>query len=94
MIGLNDNEVDEIVDLAYEEIEKYLFKYVSKKELENIDITINLESYSDSFDIDINIDLNSDVELPETLSEDAIDAALEKVDEYIEKRNKELEKLD
>ncbi len=91
MIGLDDDEVNQVINLAYDTIEGYLFKHVNKKELNDMDITINVESHSDSFDIDINIDLDSDIKLPESLSEEAINEALAKVDEYIEKRNKQLD---
>lgn len=87
MKALTENEVDEIINLTYSTIEKYILNYVNKKEFENIDITINLDSKQDSFDIDINIDLDSDIKLPETLASDAIDIGLKAVDDYIEKRD-------
>ena len=90
MMSLNDSEVDEIVDLAYTNCEKYILKYVNKKEFENIIITINLNTTEDSFDIDIDIDLDTDMKLPEDLASNAIEASLKKVDEYIEDRNSKL----
>lgn len=90
MKPLTENEIDEIIDLAYNTSEKYILNYVNKKEFENMDITISLDTNEDSFNIDINIDLDSDVRLPEDLSQKAIDASLEEVDKYIEKRNANL----
>lgn len=90
MKPLTENEIDEIIDLAYNTSEKYILNYVNKKEFENIDITISLDTDEDSFNIDINIDLDSDVRLPEDLSQKAIDASLEEVDKYVEKRNANL----
>lgn len=90
MKPLTENEIDEIIDLAYNTSEKYILNYVNKKEFENMDITISLDTNEDRFNIDINIDLDSDVRLPEDLSQKAIDASLEEVDKYIEKRNANL----
>lgn len=90
MIPLNESEINEIIDLAYTSCEKYILKYVNKKEFENIIITINLNTTEDSFDIDIDIDLDTDMKLPEDLASNAIEASLKKVDEYVENRNSKL----
>ena len=91
MIPLTDKEVEDIIDLAYSTSEKYILKHVNKKDFEDINITINLERGEDNFDIDINIDLDSDAELPEDLAQNAIDLSLDAIDEYINKRNKNLD---
>lgn len=91
MIPLTDKEVEDIIELAYSTSEKYILKHVNKKDFENINITINLERGEDNFDIDINIDLDSDAELPEDLAQNAIDLSLDAIDEYIDKRNKNLD---
>lgn len=91
MIPLTDNEVEEIIDLAYSTSEKYILKHVNKKEFEDINITINLTCGEDSFDIDIDIDLDSDAKLPEDLAQNAIDISLSAVDEYVENRNNNLD---
>ena len=91
MIALNDNEVDEIIELAYETSERYILKHVNKKEFEDINITINLTRGDDCFDIDIDIDLDSDASLPDDLAENAIALSLEAVDKYVEERNKRLD---
>lgn len=90
MKKLNDKEVDEIIDLAYNEASNYILKNVNKKEFEDIEIKINLDAHEDSFDIDIKIELDSDVELPDNLSDDAINAAMDAVDEYVTQRKKRL----
>lgn len=87
MKPLNDSEVNEIINLAYDSCQKYILNYVNKKDFENIQITINLNTTDDSFNIDIDIDLDSDMKLPENLANSAIDVALEAVDEYVENRN-------
>lgn len=91
MIPLTDKEVEDIIELAYSTSEKYILKHVNKKDFEGINITINLERGEDNFDIDINIDLDSDAELPEDLAQNAIDLSLDAIDEYIDKRNKNLD---
>ncbi|MEE1117335.1 DUF3194 domain-containing protein [Methanosphaera sp.] len=91
MIPLTDKEVEDIIELAYSTSEKYILKHVNKKDFEDINITINLERGEDNFDIDINIDLDSDAELPEDLAQNAIDLSLDAIDEYINKRNKNLD---
>ena len=91
MIPLTDKEVEDIIELAYSTSEKYILKHVNKKDFEDINITINLERGEGNFDIDINIDLDSDAELPEDLAQNAIDLSLDAIDEYINKRNKNLD---
>lgn len=87
MKPLNDSEVNEIINLAYDSCQKYILNYVNKKDFENIQITINLNTTNDSFNIDIDIDLDSDMKLPENLANSAIDVTLKAVDEYVENRN-------
>lgn len=87
MKPLNDSEVNEIINLAYDSCQKYILNYVNKKDFENIQITINLNTTNDSFNIDIDINLDSDMKLPENLANSAIDVALKAVDEYVENRN-------
>ena len=91
MIALTDNEVEEIIELAYSTSESYILKHVNKKEFDDINITINLTRGSDSFDIDIDIDLDSDAQLPDDLAQTAINLSLEAVDKYVEKRNAQLD---
>ena len=91
MIPLTDKEVEDIIELAYSTSEKYILKHVNKKEFEDIDITIKLERGEDSFDIDINIDLISDAQLPDDLAQNAVDLSLKAVDEYVAKRNNDLD---
>ncbi len=91
MIPLTDKEVEEIIELAYSTSEKYILKHVNKKDFEDINITINLLRGEDNFDIDIDIDLDSDARLPDDLAQTAVDLSLNAVDEYVEKRNNNLD---
>ena len=87
MKKLTNEEIDEIIDLAYETSKNNILKYVNKKDFEDIEILINLDSHEDSFDIDIEIKLDSDFELPPNLAEESVNKSIEAIDKYIEKRN-------
>ena len=87
MRALTVEEREEVIDLAYETAENYIFSRVNKKDFDDVDITINLVSLDDGFDIDIEVNLHSDFDLPDDLSERAIEESLSAVDEYIEKRD-------
>ena len=60
---------------------------MNKKDFEDINIQINLDSLENGFDIDIDISLDSDMPLDDDLSEKAVANSLKAIDEYIEKRN-------
>lgn len=87
MKKLTENEIEDIIELAYDTCEKYILKHTTKKDYENIEITINLDPLDNGFDLDINIDLDTDTQLPDDLSQEAINKALVAVDEYIDNRN-------
>ncbi len=88
MEPLTNEEIDEIINLAYETSKKNILKHVNKKDFEDIEILINLDSHEDSFDIDIEIKLDTDFDLPDNLAEDSVNKSIEAIDEYIENRNK------
>jgi ribosome-associated translation inhibitor RaiA len=82
---LTDQELDEISDIAVEATENFIFSKVSKKEI--LDLHINVElSYEKELNVEILVDLDLD-ELSaadETeIAENAVDAALEKLDKFI-----------
>lgn len=86
MRKLTDQELDEVSDLAVETVEKYIFSRVSKKEI--LDFHINVEiSYEDRLDVDILVDLDLD-ELStikeDEMVENAVDTALNTLDKFIE----------
>ena len=87
MRALTLEEREEVINLAYETAENYIFSRVNKKDFDDVDITINLVSLDDGFDIDVEINLYSDYELPDDLSQRAIEESLSAVDDYIEKRD-------
>ncbi len=87
MKALTEEEIDQIIDLAYNTAEETILKNMNKKDFEDINIQINLDSLENGFDIDIDISLDSDMPLDEDLSEKAVANSLKAIDEYIEKRN-------
>ncbi|MBE6493420.1 MAG: DUF3194 domain-containing protein [Methanosphaera stadtmanae] len=88
MEPLSNAEIDEIINLAYETSKKNILKHVNKKDFEDIEILINLDSHEDSFDIDIEIKLDTDFDLPDNLAENSVNKSIEAIDKYIENRNK------
>lgn len=90
MKALNEEEIEEVISIAYEAAQKTILSQMNKKEFEDIEININLESLDDGFDLSIEINLDSDFEIPEDLSKKAIDNSLNEVDKYIEERNNKL----
>lgn len=91
MKALTEEEIDQIIDLAYNTAQDTILKDMNKKDFEDINIQINLESLDDGFDIDIDISLDSDIPLDDNLSKKAVDNSLKAIDEYIEKRNASLD---
>jgi len=72
--------------MAVGEVEKYIFTRVSKKEI--LDLHINVElNYEEGLDVDILVDLDLD-ELSTSdekeITEKSVDAALEKLDIFID----------
>ncbi len=85
MRKLTDQELDEISDIAVEATENFIFSKVSKKEI--LDLHINVElSYEKELNVDVLVDLDLD-ELSaadETeIAEKSVDAALERLDKFI-----------
>ena len=85
MRKLTDQELDEVSELAVETVEKFILSRVSKKEI--LDLHINVEiSYENRLDVDILVDLDLD-ELStikeDELVENAVDAALKTLDKFI-----------
>ncbi|MDO5825386.1 MAG: hypothetical protein BZ137_07825 [Methanosphaera sp. rholeuAM130] len=91
MKALTEEEIDEIIELAYSTAYDTVVEDMNKKDFENINIEIKLDSLEDGFDIDIEIGLDSDMPLDEDLSAKAVDNSLKAIDEYIEKRNASLD---
>ncbi|MGP8022866.1 MAG: DUF3194 domain-containing protein [Methanobacterium sp.] len=85
MRSLNDPELDELSEIAVQTAENFIFSKVSKKEI--LDLNINVEFiYENILDVNILVDLDLD-ELSSAneniIVEEAIDATLEKIKEFI-----------
>ena len=85
MRSLTDHELDELSEIAVKTAENFIFSKVSKKEI--LDLNINIEFiYENILDVNIMVDLDLD-ELSSAneniIVEEAIDASLEKIREFI-----------
>lgn len=86
MRKLTDQELDEISQIAVEAAENFILSRVSKKEILDLQINVELTS-QEGLDVDMYVDLDLD-ELSAAdeneISQKAVDMALEKIDEYID----------
>jgi len=82
---LTPEEVDKISDIALSSANDFIFSKVSKKEVIDIDINVELH-YNESLDVDISIDIifddlsSADVKI----ADDAADYALEAVERFLD----------
>ena len=84
MKKLSDQELDEISELASKSVENFIYSKVSKKEVINLDIKVELD-YHDGLDVDIQVDIQFDpLSKPyENIAEDAVAQAITEVDGYL-----------
>ena len=86
MKKLNDDELDQISELAVKTAENYIFSRISKKEILDMDIQA-IMAYDEELNVDIRIDIDLD-ELStadvDELADGAVKAALNKLDIFIE----------
>lgn len=86
MRKLTDQELDEISQIAVEAAENFILSRVSKKEILDLQINVELTS-QEGLDVDMYVDLDLD-ELSAAdeneISQKAVDIALEKIDEFID----------
>ncbi len=84
MKKLSDHELDEISGLAAKSVENFIYSKVSKKEVVNLDIKVELD-YHDGLDMDIQVDIQFDpLSKPdEKIAEDAVAHAIKEVDSYL-----------
>lgn len=86
MRKLTDQELDEISQIAVEAAENFILSRVSKKEILDLQINVELTS-QEGLDVDMYVDLDLD-ELSAAdeneISQKAVDMALERIDEYID----------
>lgn len=86
MRKLTDQELDEISQIAVEAAENFILSRVSKKEILDLQINVELTS-QEGLDVDMYVDLDLD-ELSAAdeneISQKAVDMALERIDEFID----------
>ncbi len=86
MRKLTDPELDEISQIAVEAAESFIFSRVSKKEILDLQINVELTSQG-GLDVDMFVDLDLD-ELSAAdeneITQKSVDTALEKIDEFID----------
>jgi hypothetical protein len=81
---LSDQELDEISELAIKSAEDFIYSKVSKKQILDLDIKVELD-YHDGLDVDIHVDIQFDPlsQPDENIAEEAADHAIEKIDSFL-----------
>ena len=84
MRKLSDQELDEISEIAARSAENFVYSKVSKKEVIDLDITVELD-YHVGLDVDIQIDIQFDPlsKADENIAEDAVAFAIAEIDSYL-----------
>jgi hypothetical protein len=74
---LSDQELDEISEIAIKSAESFIYSRVSKKEVIDIDIKVELD-YHEGLDVDILVEIQFDPlsTQDESIAEDAADCAI------------------
>jgi hypothetical protein len=81
---LSDQELDEISELAAKSAENFIYSKVSKKEVTDLDIKVELD-YHTGLDVDIQIDIQFDPlsKADKNIADEAATHAIGVVDEYL-----------
>lgn len=84
MRKLSDQELDEISEIAVKSAESFIYSMVSKKEVIDIDIKVELD-YHEGLDVDIQVEIQFDpLSNPdESIAEDAAECAIAEIDSYL-----------
>jgi hypothetical protein len=82
---LSDQELDEISELAVKSAENFIYSKVSKKEILDLDIKVELQ-YHEGLDVDVQVDIQFDpLSNPdESIAEDAAEHAIAEIDSYMD----------
>jgi hypothetical protein len=82
---LSDQELDEISERAVKSAENFIYSKVSKKEILDLDIKVELQ-YHEGLDVDVQVDIQSDpLSNPdESIAEDAAGHAIAEIDSYMD----------
>ncbi len=84
MRKLSDTELDEISELAVKSAENFIYSKISKKEILNLDIKVELD-YHNGLDVDIDVDIQFDpLSNPEDgIATEAVDHVIGEIDRYL-----------
>lgn len=86
MKKLTDEDLDKISEIAVSSAQDFIFSKVSKKEIIDIDINVEL-NYDDELNVDVTVDIIFD-DLSSgdpKVADEAADYAIKKIDEFLNK---------
>ena len=84
MKKLTDEELNEISEIAVSSAENYILSRVSKKEIIDIDINVEL-IYSDELDVDVTVNIIFDdlCSADPQIADDAADHAIKEIEKFL-----------
>lgn len=84
MRNLSDQELDEISEIAVKSAEDFIYSRVSKKEILDLDIKVELD-YDKGLDVDIHVDIQLDPlsKSDSSMAEEAAEFAITQIDNYL-----------
>lgn len=84
MEKLSDTKLDEISEIAVSSAESFILSRVSKKEIIDIDISVEL-IYSDKLDVDVNVNLIFDdlCDIDPQIADDAAEYAIKEIEKIL-----------
>lgn len=84
MRNLSDQELDEISEIAVKSAEDFIYSRVSKKEILDLDIKVELD-YDKGLDVDIHVDIQLDPlsKSDSSMAEEAAEFAITQIDKYL-----------
>jgi hypothetical protein len=82
--NLSDQELDEISEIAVKSAEDFIYSRVSKKEILDLDIKVELD-YDKGLDVDIHVDIQFDPlsKSDSSMAEEAAEFAIKQIDNYL-----------
>jgi len=82
---LENEELDKISEIAVKAAENFIFKKVSKKEITDLDIRVEIQQ-NDVLNVDVSIDIISDEisTLEDKIVDEAADHAIKEIDKIID----------
>jgi hypothetical protein len=82
---LTDQELDEISEVAADAAEKFIFSKISKKEVLDLDINVELDHH-DGLDVDVVVEILLDdlSSADESIADEAASYAIKAIDKFVE----------